>query len=233
MKRFYLEKNRKGGYQILFFERLKKLKKERVWCGVGKKMNIFALHWRQRKCARWHVDKHIVKMLLEYCQLLYTAHWALYYPGLLECQSSVALSRAQKKLGVPEYMKTAPLCDSTGEPTYRPCHIHHPCAVWSRTNSGNYKWLAKLGIEVAREYTHRFKKVHSCQKHMEWLVANLPPTIKRFPRREFPIAMADEYKISKNPIICYRYYYNTSKAERGLIQYTNRHQPHWLQPEGT
>jgi len=191
-------------------------------------MNIFALDWNQRRCARWHVDKHIVKMLLEYCQLLYTAHWALYYPDLLECKSAIALSRAQKKLAVPEYMQTAPTCDSTKEPTYRPCHIHHPCAQWTRRSSGNYRWLAKLGLEVAREYTHRFEKTHSCQKHIEWLATNLPPTIRRFPHVTFAIAMDEEYRISKDPIECYKHYYNTSKKEKGLIHYTKRHVPHWI-----
>ena len=191
-------------------------------------MNIFALHWKQRKAARWHVDKHVVKMLLEYCQLLYTAHWALFYPELLECKSAIALSRAQKKLHVPEYMQSAPICNASGEPTYRPCHIHHPCAKWARATSGNYQWLAKLGVEVAKEYTHRFGKEHSCQKHMEWLSQHLPPTIKKFPRRAFAIAMDEEYQLSKNPIVCYRHYYNTQKKEKGIIQYTKRHVPHWI-----
>ena len=194
-------------------------------------MNIFVLHWKQRKCARWHVDKHIVKMLLEYCQLLYTAHWALYYPELLECNSAIALSRAQKKLEVPEYMRTAPICDSTGESSYRPCHIHHPCAKWARDVSGNYRWLAKLGVEVAREFTIRFGKEHSCQKHIEWLSQNLPPKMKKFPRKKFAIAMPEECKICDNPIICYRHFYNTSKQERGLIKYTKRHIPHWIKKE--
>jgi hypothetical protein len=191
-------------------------------------MNIFVLHWKHRKCARWHLDKHIVKMLLEYCQLLYTAHWALYYPELLECKSAVALSRAQKKLEVPEYMQVAPTCDTTGEPTYRPCHIHHPCAKWTRLSSGNYDWLAKLGLEVAKEFTFRFGKEHSCQKHMEWLATHLPPTISKLPQTRFVLAMDEEYKISKDPISCYRHYYNTSKKEKGIIKYTKRNVPHWV-----
>jgi hypothetical protein len=191
-------------------------------------MNIFALHWKQRKAARWHVDKHVVKMILEYCQLLYTAHWALYYPELLECTSAIALSRAQKKLSVPPYMQSAPLCDSTKEPTYRPCHIHHPCAIWTRASSGNYRWLAELAFEVAKEFTHRFGKEHSCQKHVEWLLAHKPPNIRSMPRRAFAIAMDEEYQISQNPIVCYRHYYNTQKKEKGIIKYTKRHIPHWV-----
>jgi hypothetical protein len=191
-------------------------------------MNIFVLHWKQRKAARWHVDKHVIKMLLETCQLLYTAHWVLFYPQLRECKSVIVLSKTQKQLSIPEYMLMAPICESTKQPTYRPCHVLHPCAKWTRVCSGNYLWLAKLGIELAREYRFRFGKVHSCEKHIVWLNNNLPPSIKHFPRRKFAIAMNEQYIISKNPIICYRHYYRTSKQERGLIKYTNRHTPHWL-----
>jgi hypothetical protein len=192
-------------------------------------MNIFVLHWKQRKCARWHVDKHVVKMILETCQLLYTAHWVLFYTELKDYKSAIALSKAQKKLNVPEYIQSAPLCETSGEPGYRPCHVHHPCAKWIRICSGNYLWLAKLGIELAREFRFRFGKEHSCEKHIIWLSENIPPTIRMFVRRGFPIAMDEQYKISKNPIICYRHYYKTSKKERGLVKYTKRHIPHWLQ----
>jgi hypothetical protein len=191
-------------------------------------MNIFVLHWKQRKCARWHVDKHVVKMLLETCQLLYTAHWVLFYPHLRECKSVIALSREQKKLEIPTYMWSAPVCETSGEPCYRPCHVNHPCAKWTRVCSGNYLWLAKLGLELAREFRFRFKKEHSCEKHIIWLYDNLPLSIRMFPRRGFAIAMNEEFKISKNPIISYRNYYKTSKKERGLVKYTGRQIPHWL-----
>ena len=191
-------------------------------------MNIFVLHWKQRKAARWHVDKHVIKMLLETCQLLYTAHWVLYYPELRECKSVVALSKAQKQLEVPEYMWSGPLCQSTGEAGYRPCHIWHPCASWTRVCSGNYLWLSELGLELAREFRFRFKKEHSCEKHINWLHENIPLNIRMFPRRGFAVAMDVKYKISDDPIVCYRHFYNTSKKERGLIKYTGRQVPHWL-----
>ena len=190
-------------------------------------MNIFALHPNPRKCARWHVDKHVVKMLLETCQLLYTAHWVLAYGELLLCRSPQALSRAQKLLVPPVSLVCAPRAKSTGQ-VYRPCHVNHPCAVWSRETYGNYRWLARLGKELAREFRHRFGHEHSCEEHVRWLYRNPPPTILRFPRRGFAVAMDDQYKICGDPIRCYRHYYKTSKAERGLIKYTGRHVPHWL-----
>ena len=40
-------------------------------------MNLFLLHSNARKAAQMHCDKHCVKMILEVCQLLYTAHWVI------------------------------------------------------------------------------------------------------------------------------------------------------------
>ena len=40
-------------------------------------MNIFYLSNNTKKCAMMHNDKHVVKMILEYAQLLSTAHHEL------------------------------------------------------------------------------------------------------------------------------------------------------------
>lgn len=37
-------------------------------------MNIFFLHIDPEKCAQMHVNKHVVKMILETCQLLCSVH---------------------------------------------------------------------------------------------------------------------------------------------------------------
>jgi hypothetical protein len=39
-------------------------------------MNIFFLSFDPRKAAEHHCDKHVVKMILETAQLLYSAHWS-------------------------------------------------------------------------------------------------------------------------------------------------------------
>lgn len=38
-------------------------------------MNIFFLDYDPKKCAEYHVDKHVVKMILETAQLLCGANW--------------------------------------------------------------------------------------------------------------------------------------------------------------
>lgn len=190
-------------------------------------MNIFALHPNPRKAARWHVDKHVVKMLLETCQLLYTAHWVFAYPQLRQCRSPIALAKFHTALSDPITMKKAPVTQSRGK-TFRPAHVNHPCAIWVRQSLGNYRWLCALGVELAREFEYRFGHEHACKKHVLWLSANAPPRIPKRPRIGFSVAMDDQYKISNDPIRNYRNYYKTSKKERGLVKYTKRHIPHWL-----
>jgi len=38
-------------------------------------MNIFFLDYNPKKCAQYHNDKHVVKMILETAQLLCGVHW--------------------------------------------------------------------------------------------------------------------------------------------------------------
>ena len=40
-------------------------------------MNIFYLDFQTDKCAEYHCDKHVTKMIVEYAQLLSTAHRVL------------------------------------------------------------------------------------------------------------------------------------------------------------
>lgn len=37
-------------------------------------MNIFFLHLNTKTCAQMHVDKHVIKMIIETCQLLCSVH---------------------------------------------------------------------------------------------------------------------------------------------------------------
>lgn len=193
-------------------------------------MNIFLLDLDPKKAAQAHADKHVVKMLLEACQLLYTAHWAFAYPKLLECKAPIHLSKAQKQLTVPNSMLTAP-CSLTrpDEPGFRPCHIHHPCARWVRESIENYNFTVELAIQLAEEFKFRYPKKgeHECEQHAWWLKWNSPNSIPSVPRTPFVLAMDDEYK-RPDPVDAYRNYYLTSKKERGLLVYKFRPAPLWV-----
>lgn len=195
-------------------------------------MNIFALHNKPRKAARWHADKHVVKMLLESIQMLYTTHWVITYPSLLQKKSVAAVSQYQKSLPTPPallYRKAPQQLKNPEQRGYRPVHIHHPCTVWVRTSLENYLWLCELAVELAREFRNRWPTSgpHSCEEHAKWLLEH-PPALLSSGRTPFAQAMPDEYK-RVNSIQAYRAFYKGSKQERGITdRYTKRHKPHWL-----
>ena len=174
-------------------------------------MNIFYLHPNPTRCARWHCDKHVVKMILETAQLLYTAHWVL----SLEMGVVPTFPTAPAPKGYPQNRGYLPISNAK-----------HPSAVWTHQSLQHYNWLVKLGLALCREYRFRYGKEHSCEIHIQWLQANPPATLKDEGWVQPPQAMPDEHKISKNSIISYRQYYRMVKA--AFLNYKKRHRPHWI-----
>lgn len=41
---------------------------------------------------------------------------------------------------------------------YKATHQHHPCTIWAGLTSANFKYARKLGLELCKEYTHRYSK---------------------------------------------------------------------------
>jgi hypothetical protein len=107
-------------------------------------MNIFFLSFNPKTAAEYHCDKHVVKMILETAQLLYTAHW-------------IASPR-----------------DMLPQNAYKQTHYNHPSAIWVRESLDNYKWLCELGLALCAEYTYRYKRRHLTQSHLEWLASHPP-----------------------------------------------------------
>jgi hypothetical protein len=177
-------------------------------------VNIFYLDHDVRKCAEMHNDKHTVKMILEYCQLLSTAH--RYLDGL-EVIGKTKTGRNAKRWKLNDERDTI---------LYSATHINHPSAVWCRKTSANYEWLHKLLVELCKEYTYRYGKVHKCER--EGLVAQLarlPDTITSAPFTQPTPAMPDEVKIEGDSVLSYRNYYINNKTH--LANWKNRNTPEW------
>jgi len=192
-------------------------------------MNIFILSINPKEAAEAHGDKHVVKMILEACQMLYTAHWLAAHPELVKERSAVKIAKAHKLLAVPEHMQTAPKRKCADESGYRPVHLHHPCTIWVRECLGNYMWTVDLALALADEYEYRWPgKTHSCKAHAEWLKANIPPGISHRERNGFAVAMDDQYRVSGDPLASYIKFYKGSKQERNLTNYTRRTAPLFL-----
>ena len=53
---------------------------------------------------------------------------------------------------------------STGlEVGYKSTHANHPSNVWVRRSKQNYEWLVSHALELSKEYTRRYGKVHKSE----------------------------------------------------------------------
>jgi hypothetical protein len=181
-------------------------------------MNIFVLDKNPEIAAKYHCDKHVLKMILESGQMLSTAHWMAWLDRLGKSLKDFRIMRdAQDYLykNVPEHK----------QPPWKMTHVNHPCSIWSRDTFENYMWHSDLGLYLCREYTFRYKKIHKGFKVHMWLQANTPPGIKKTGLTPFKICMKDEYKISNDPFECYREYYIKDKVR--FAKWKNNNQPEW------
>jgi len=175
-------------------------------------MNIFYLDSEPKKCAQQHVDKHCVKMILEYAQLLSTAH------RIIDGHPMEGRSQSGRRKTVYS------LPDSRDTALYSATHINHPSAVWVRQSDKNYDWLFSLFQALMDEYTYRYGKVHACSK-LEIELAKLPKSIPQKPFTEPTPAMPDEYKVPGNSVASYQNYYVGDKQR--MAKWKNRSKPEW------
>lgn len=178
-------------------------------------MNIFYLDNDTATCAEMHNDKHVVKMILEYAQLLSTAH------RVLDGTIIDRLSPSGRK------QKAYVLADNRESALYSATHINHPSAVWVRKTHQNYMWLADLLGQLCSEYTHRYEKTHKVERDglLNILQTNLPKKIPIGPFTQPTPAMPDEVKIAGDSIKSYRNYYINNKTH--LASWKKRSTPGW------
>ena len=185
-------------------------------------MNIFYLNNDPKICAEMHLDKHVVKMILEYAQLLSTAH------RVLDGTVSTRLSKSGRK------QQYYPLADERDNFLYSATHVNHPSAVWVRYSYENYEWLYKLFIALLDEYTHRYGRIHATARLIDALYTppiHIPKGI-RF--TEPTPAMPNEVKVLRevatdryeiDSIESYHKYYIHNKVH--IAKWTKREIPLW------
>lgn len=175
-------------------------------------MNIFYLSHDVEQCAQFHTDKHVVKMIVEYAQLLSTAHRIL--DG--RCIIAKTPGGMNKKTWILEGHLDSVLYKST--------HVNHPSAVWARSTSENYQWLFKLWCCLLDEYTFRYDKQHASTKLKVYL-QHTPKNIVSGKFSEPPKAMPIEFQVG-NSEESYRNYYVGAKSH--MFVWKKRNIPDWI-----
>jgi hypothetical protein len=177
-------------------------------------MNIFYIDKDPAQAAQWMVDKHVVKMILESAQLLSTAH------RLLDGREVEGKSKTGRKA------RRWILDDARDPVVYQATHINHPSAVWCRESVENYNWLTDHFYALMAEYTYRYNKEHKCYGELSYMLQSPPNNLKQYEATPMPSAMADEYKVSNDPLTNYRNYYRLGKVS--MHKWTNRQPPEWI-----
>lgn len=185
-------------------------------------MNIFYLNNDPKICAEMHLDKHVVKMILEYAQLLSTAH------RVLDGTVSTRLSKSGRK------QQYYPLADERDNFLYSATHVNHPSAVWVRYSYENYEWLYKLFIALLDEYTHRYSRIHATARLIDALYTPPIHIPKGIGFTEPTPAMPNEVKVLRevatdryeiDSIESYHKYYIHNKVH--IAKWTKREIPLW------
>lgn len=181
-------------------------------------MNLFYLDNDIDKCAEYHVDKHIVKMILEAAQIICTNLWVDktfgYVPRAMNKEENAALTQYRRdvKAGMERYFP------------YMPTMHNHPSTIWARTSLENFYWTHCYAHALAEEYRYRYGKDHKSF----WEVINKlpePKHMKDIGFTTFGLAMPDELKDYDNPIDSYRKYYMLDKGT--FADWKFRNKPDW------
>jgi hypothetical protein len=161
-------------------------------------MNIFFLSFNPKTAAEYHCDKHVVKMILETAQLLYSAHWS---------EERMILPQNAYKLAHKNH----------------PCSIwvRESLSNYMWLAELGY-WLCQ---EYRFRYENR---THSTEAHLLWLRANPPPDLKDVGVTEIRLAMPDEYKLPNAVESYRMYYRENKLKIRGIVKYTKRPPPSFL-----
>ena len=168
-------------------------------------MNIFLLDEDPALCARYHCDKHVVKMVLETTQILSTVARGLGH-----------------------------------DVGYKPTHAKHPSVLWAGKNSITRLWTYALGLELGKEYTHRYGKTHKSVS----MLLSIGDALKLYAldvvdldkdTGPYPLAVGVDTKkelgagshtaYASDAIRVYRHYY--FKEKYAICKWTNRREPYW------
>jgi len=115
---------------------------------------------------------------------------------------------------------------------YKSAYLNHPCTVWARETLGNFLWLYEHGMELCREYSHRYGRQHKSQAVIEKCL--LLAVSENIPEDHFslmldrqltphPLCMPEQYKV-ESVVESYRAYYI---GEKMRFAEWKRNRPVW------
>ena len=182
-------------------------------------MNIFALSRNPTQAATSMLDKHVVKMPTETCQMLHTN--ALFFEYIEHYGEEPTLAQLKA------------FHRDIGSNLMKPAMLNHPSTIWARQNPNNTLWLYTHGLALCTEYTHRYGKKHGSQERILDTTQYLPNDGRWIDATPVTIAMDDKYRLDYNNdidmwefvILQYRHYYLEGKWK--FAEWRKSRMPEW------
>lgn len=171
-------------------------------------MNLFFLSKNLKRSAKYHGDRHVVKMPLEAVQILYSV-WFLLHPES-------------------KWRESAPWNKKKTMRGFKPTHLNHRLVQWVRESLANYRYCCKYARALCKEYKRRYNKTHAVEEHARWLGSNIPPGIQDRSMTPIPLCDGTNVKVSsiREAVTAYRKYYIATKSH--LANYKNGRRPKWI-----
>lgn len=182
-------------------------------------MNIFALSQNPVESARQMLDKHVVKMPTESCQMLHTNSLYFHYKSIYGVEPSL---RDLKQFHAHINSKLM-----------KPAMLNHPSTIWARENPHNADWLMQHALALCEEYTYRYNKTHgSYSRILQTWESNFMGEGCWKEASPVTIAMADKYRLPQEKqswdfvIKSYRHYYLEGKWR--FAEWRKNRRPDWF-----
>lgn len=188
-------------------------------------MNIFALRRSPIESAVEMIDKHVVKMPTETCQMLHTNE--MFKQFVDEFGFEPTLKELKK------------FHKNKGSDLMKPAMLNHPSTIWARETPENTKWLWMHGVALCLEYSYRYdNKEHGSFNRIKQLenggyTANCIEFANHTGATPVSIAMDDSFRIEntfndewKFVIESYRHYYLEGKWR--FAEWKQNRRPEWF-----
>lgn len=187
-------------------------------------MNIFYLDKDPEICAKYHCNKHVIKMMTEYAQILSTCHRIL--DGTKQLISN---DKRKKYIWLLEDEYIDEYNNIGNKKCYIQAYINHPVNIWIRESSNHYKYVYELWKYIHREYTFRYKKFSLSFQLLNNFFCKFPNNIESKSFKTPPRCFGEYNELIpdyENRVLEYKTYYLISKKH--MLQYKKREIPMWI-----
>lgn len=121
------------------------------------------------------------------------------------------------------------ILDGGNEDLYKIAHPKHPSTLWTMESDSNYLWHYRHWMELCKEYTYRYGKVHKSWEKFGMRLSRVPSNIPKGNLTPFKLAFKTQPEciVEGDPVASYRNFYKT-KQSRFDMKWTKRRIPNWF-----